>query len=88
MQINGVREDGRGELPSAIHKSGGGMGWQHPAGLPGPSTLLQEGLESRFSSIYYFFSLFFFFVIKTKKKNPTKKQKQNPKNKGRSQGWS
>lgn len=51
------------------------MGWWNAAGLPGPSTPLEEGLESRFSSIYYFFSLFFFFfllVIKTKKKNPKK----------------
>ena len=60
------------------------MGWQHPAGLPGPSTPLEEGLESRFSSIYYFFP-FFLFIIKTKKKKKkTKKptKKQNPKNKG------
>lgn len=54
------------------------MGWQRSAGLPGPSTPLEEGLESRFSSIYFFFPFFFFFllVIKTKKKkNPKKKNK-------------
>lgn len=53
------------------------MGWQRSAGLPGPSTPLEEGLESRFSSIY-FFSLFFLLVIKTKKKKIPKKQGVKP----------
>lgn len=53
------------------------MGWWYAAGLPGPSTPLEEGLESRFSSIYFFFPFFFLSVIKTKKK----KKKKVPKNK-------
>lgn len=60
------------------------MGWWYAAGLPGPSTPLEEGLESRFSSIYFFFPFFFLLVIKTKKK----KKKKGPKKQGGSQGWS
>lgn len=60
------------------------MGWWYAAGLPGPSTPLEEGLESRFSSIYFFFSLFFSFSYQDKKK----KKKKGPKKQGGSQGWS
>lgn len=80
VRINGVRENGRRELPSAIHKSGGRMGWQHPAGLPGLPTLLEEGLESKFSSIY-FFPFFFFSLSRPKKKNQDKTNKKNRKKK-------
>lgn len=83
MRINGVRKDGRRELPSAIHKSGGGMGWQHPAGLPGPSSPLEEGLESRFSSIYFFFSLFFFSLSRPKKKKNQKNKTQKTRGEAR-----
>lgn len=82
VRINGVREDGRRELPSAIHKSGGRTGWQHPAGLPGLSTPLEEGLESKFSSIYYFFPFFSFCYQDQKKKTNPKKQKTKPKKQG------
>lgn len=66
------------------------MGWQRSAGLPGPSTPLEEGLESRFSSIY-FFSLFFLLVIKTKKKKNPKKTRgearAGPRRQTTGMGW-
>lgn len=58
------------------------MGWWYAAGLPGPSTPLEEGLESRFSSIYFFFPFFFLSVIKTKKKKKKKRSQKTRRKPG------